>query len=85
MYSNKYNTKMTGQRGRPRKGQESNKLWSNKDYVSNYNKEYYERRKNDADASIQCECKKVVAKNYIEKHRQSQYHKNVMKVLDELA
>jgi hypothetical protein len=76
---------MTGQRGRPKKGVESDKLWSSKDYVSNYNKEYYEKKKNDANSMVMCECKKLVSKAYMEKHKQTQYHKNVVKMLDELA
>ena len=76
---------MTGQRGRPKKGVESDKLWSDKDYVSNYNKEYYEKKKNDANKMIMCECKKLVSKPYLEKHKLTQNHINVVKVLAEIS
>ena len=75
---------MTGLKGRPKKGVESEKLWSNKDYISNYNKTYYEKQKQDI-GQIICDCKRVVSKKYLEKHKLSKYHEAVIKMMQNLA
>jgi hypothetical protein len=67
-------------RGRPRKNEQSSKVWENKEYVAGYNKKYYEKNKSK---EIECpECLKMVQEGYLEKHKETSYHVNFMKAIE---
>ena len=67
-------------RGRPRKNEQSSKLWENKEYVADYNKKYYEKNKSK---EVTCpECLKVVKEDYLEKHKETTYHINFVKAIE---
>lgn len=80
-----------GKRGRPRKDEQSEKLWEDKDHIAKYNKIYYANRKQNTPKiivikeTIECpECFKCVNKSYFETHKTRSFHRDFVANLKRL-
>ena len=72
--ANTVDIKMKNKGGRPRKGDDTPKLWADDEYKKNYNNNYYMIRKSRIGMSKCEECGFECATNYLTKHKMTKYH-----------
>ncbi len=60
------------------KEQKQKEKIDNREYYLNYNKEYYQKTKEDLQIKITCECGKIISKMCLKRHKTRKFHQNYL-------